>query len=563
MDNLRSLVTKFRGDIEALPKGHKRQAEEEQLQSELSGLEARLRYSQDELKALERNIESKQKELHFAQGQLDEVQPKYEEQMRGVETLREQLEESKSSIGDVEDEVYADFCQRLGYGNIRDYERQNGSTQEEATRKKNEFKAQISRITNSLSFETNRLAGTKQRIAEAQAKLDRDQALVEELQSQKEEISDELDTINAEIEGLNEQLAGVRAQYEERGEKVSEARREVQKRQKSVESTLRTIADAESEVQIASTKRYTVLRQCKVENIGLPLEEGSRKLTALPLGDAALRAEDDDAMDLAGNGEGQANDYGIHVDFEALDEDLKDDSTDECEAQLLEKINTLTTNLDKMAPNMRSNERLTATHERLTNTEREFNDSRNAAKAATKAFEKVKKLRFDSFMSAYNHISEQIGSIYKELTKTSSFPLGGQAHMSLEDDDEPYLAGVKYHAMPPLKRFRDMEHLSGGEKTMAALALLFAVHTYAPSPFFVLDEVDAALDNANTLQLANYVKEHAGPGMQFVVISLKTGLFQNSETLVGVMRDQGVNSSRVLTLDVSILFWVWLVLRLC
>jgi structural maintenance of chromosome 1 len=105
--------------------------------------------------------------------------------------------------------------------------------------------------------------------------------------------------------------------------------------------------------------------------------------------------------------------------------------------------------------------------------------------------------------------------------------------------------------MPPLKRFRDMEHLSGGEKTMAALALLFAVHTYAPSPFFVLDEVDAALDNNNTTQLANYVKEHAGPGMQFVVISLKPGFFQQSETLVGVMRDQGINSSRVLTLDVS------------
>jgi structural maintenance of chromosome 1 len=142
--------------------------------------------------------------------------------------------------------------------------------------------------------------------------------------------------------------------------------------------------------------------------------------------------------------------------------------------------------------------------------------------------------------------------VYRELTKTPSFPLGGAASLDVEDEDEPYLSGVRYHAMPPLKRFRDMEHLSGGEKTMAALALLFAVHTFAPSPFFVLDEVDAALDHANTTQLAQYVRAHAGPGMQFVVISLKTGLFQNSETLVGVMRDQAVNSSRALTLDVSL-----------
>ena len=57
-------------------------------------------------------------------------------------------------------------------------------------------------------------------------------------------------------------------------------------------------------------------------------------------------------------------------------------------------------------------------------------------------------------------------------------PLGGVAYLSLEDSEEPYAAGIKYHAMPPMKRFRDMEQLSGGEKTIAALALLFAIHRY-------------------------------------------------------------------------------------
>lgn len=105
--------------------------------------------------------------------------------------------------------------------------------------------------------------------------------------------------------------------------------------------------------------------------------------------------------------------------------------------------------------------------------------------------------------------------------------------------------------MPPLKRFRDMEHLSGGEKTIAALALLFAIHSWHPSPFFVLDEVDAALDNANVARIARYIRGHARPGMQFIVISLKNVLFQMSETLVGIYRDQGANSSKSLTLDVS------------
>jgi len=235
-----------------------------------------------------------------------------------------------------------------------------------------------------------------------------------------------------------------------------------------------------------------------------------------------------------------------------------------------------------MAPNMRAVERLNVVQDRLKTTDHEFEDARKRAKRAKDDFQAVKEQRFELFSKAFSHISEQIGPIYRDLTRDASLPMGGQAYvypllslpfnkrqraarhsladiisrhryLDMEDTDEPYLSGIKYHAMPPLKRFRDMEHLSGGEKTMAALALLFAVHSYQPSPFFVLDEVDAALDNANVAKIANYIREHAGPGMQFIVISLKTGLFCNSEGLVGVYRDQGANSSRSLTLDVSTL----------
>lgn len=197
-------------------------------------------------------------------------------------------------------------------------------------------------------------------------------------------------------------------------------------------------------------------------------------------------------------------------------------------------------------------ERLESVENKLRSTEKDFEDARKYARKAKDDFEAVMKRRSDLFNKAFTHISEQIGPIYRELTKSQNYPLGGQAYLDIEDSDEPYLDGIKYHAMPPLKRFRDMEHLSGGEKTMAALALLFAIHSYQPSPFFVLDEVDAALDNTNVARIANYIHDHAAPGMQFIVISLKTGLFQNSEALVGIYRDQVENSSKSLTLDVSI-----------
>lgn len=79
------------------------------------------------------------------------------------------------------------------------------------------------------------------------------------------------------------------------------------------------------------------------------------------------------------------------------------------------------------------------------------------------------------------------------------------------------------------------------------------MHSYQPAPFFVLDEVDAALDNTNVARIANYIRTHASDAFQFIVISLKNSLYERGESLVGIYRDQEVNSSRTLTLDVSII----------
>lgn len=76
------------------------------------------------------------------------------------------------------------------------------------------------------------------------------------------------------------------------------------------------------------------------------------------------------------------------------------------------------------------------------------------------------------------------------------------------------------------------------------------VYSYQPSPFFVLDEVDAALDNTNVAKIANYIRSHASDSFQFIVISLKGSLYERSNSLVGIYRDQDVNSSRTMTLDV-------------
>lgn len=97
--------------------------------------------------------------------------------------------------------------------------------------------------------------------------------------------------------------------------------------------------------------------------------------------------------------------------------------------------------------------------------------------------------RYSRFMSSFEHISGKINSIYGQLTRSVTHPLGGTAYLALENEDEPFQGGIRYTAMPPTKRFRDMEQLSGGERTVAALALLFAVHRLFP---FVLGDFEGS-----------------------------------------------------------------------
>lgn len=125
-----------------------------------------------------------------------------------------------------------------------------------------------------------------------------------------------------------------------------------------------------------------------------------------------------------------------------------------------------------------------------------------------------------------------IDGIYKALAQNDA----AQAYLSTENPEEPYLGGLDYNCVAPGKRFQPMSNLSGGEKTIAALALLFAIHSYQPSPFFVLDEIDAALDNTNIGKVARYIKESA-TNLQTIVISLKEEFYRHATCLIGISQD--------------------------
>lgn len=139
------------------------------------------------------------------------------------------------------------------------------------------------------------------------------------------------------------------------------------------------------------------------------------------------------------------------------------------------------------------------------------------------------------FSSTFSQIKEEFAIVFKELFG------GGHAELKLTDPSNILETGVDIIAQPPGKKLQNLGLLSGGERALTAIALLFAILRVRPVPFCVLDEVEAALDEANVVRFAKYVKQYS-ENTQFIVITHRQGTMENADVLYGVtMQESGVS----------------------
>ena len=120
--------------------------------------------------------------------------------------------------------------------------------------------------------------------------------------------------------------------------------------------------------------------------------------------------------------------------------------------------------------------------------------------------------------------------------------LGGDAELELVDSLDPFTEGIVFSVRPPKKSWKNISNLSGGEKTLSSLALVFALHYYKPTPLYVMDEIDAALDFKNVSIVANYIKERT-KNAQFIIISLRSNMFELADRLVGIYKTHNCTKS--------------------
>lgn len=150
--------------------------------------------------------------------------------------------------------------------------------------------------------------------------------------------------------------------------------------------------------------------------------------------------------------------------------------------------------------------------------------------------DELRKKRLDEFMAGFSVITLKLKEMYQMIT------MGGDAELELVDSLDPFSEGIVFSVRPPKKSWKNISNLSGGEKTLSSLALVFALHHYNPTPLYVMDEIDAALDFKNVSIVANYIKERT-KNAQFIIISLRNNMFELADRLVGIYKTHNATKS--------------------
>jgi chromosome segregation protein len=163
---------------------------------------------------------------------------------------------------------------------------------------------------------------------------------------------------------------------------------------------------------------------------------------------------------------------------------------------------------------------------------RKLNDEVRRLEVLEKKISDKKEIKF---MEVYNSIGESFKTSFKEITG------GGDAWLVLENEKSPFEGGVTIKARMPRKKLYPVEALSGGEKSLVSMAFIFAIQSYDPSPFYLLDEPDQNLDGVNTEHIGKAIALQSNVA-QFLVVSLHHAALREAQNVIGVfMGDDGVS----------------------
>ncbi|KAL8827009.1 MAG: hypothetical protein Q9170_007183 [Blastenia crenularia] len=328
-------------------------------------------------------------------------------------------------------------------------------------------------------------------------------------EQQKKKHQKAYDDAEKEIAAASDELEALATEVTNRVSDASGSKRKAEEAQENLDAKQEQLASFKQELDLKTTelnetRAVEIEMRNKLEENQKVLSENQKRLKywSEKLGKLALQSTSD--LD----GEQAVEELPQYTKDELADMD-KDSLKGEI-AMLEEKTQNNNVDLGVLAEYRRRVEEYTT----------RFSDLQSAVTGrdtAKKRCDDLRRLRLEGFMQGFSLISLRLKEMYQMIT------MGGNAELELVDSLDPFSEGILFSVMPPKKSWKNISNLSGGEKTLSSLALVFALHHYKPTPLYVMDEIDAALDFRNVSIVASYIKERT-KNAQFIVISLRNNM---------------------------------------
>jgi structural maintenance of chromosome 4 len=462
-DVTKEQVAKMEVDRDALEKEY---AELQESQRELEG---QLRELQDqqpkletqaqklalELDSIERNTADAQKrikELNFEAQNATSDKGQISKLEKSIDKMQGEIEKLQSESAGIEEEIkeLQDKIMEVGGVKLRI---QKG--------KVDGLKEQIDTLNENLSSaEVSKAKAEKQRekhektLADASKELDK--------------VASDLEKVEGDMQNHSRDTSGFRKQAEEAEQALEEKKEELQ----SLKSELDTLT-----AELNETRGVEVEMRNKLEENQKILADNQKRLKYWEGKLSKLRMQ-------------VFSDEGEEKEPEPVPELSRDELADLDKEDLKAAIASLeerTSQHVELSVLAEYRRRVNEYNTRL----EDLNTALSARDAAKKRTDDLRRLRLEGFMEGFSIISMRLKEMYQMIT------MGGNAELELVDSLDPFSEGILFSVMPPKKSWKNISNLSGGEKTLSSLALVFALHHYKPTPLYVMDEIDAALDFRN------------------------------------------------------------------
>lgn len=400
----------------------------------------------------------------------------------------------------------------------------------------------------------------KKRVRESGAARDAARSRLTELQRQLAQLNEQERKLESDLARLaveREHVERAAAEAARRLDEAEQAESEVQATLERLRATAETPACADAEPRLRDALARTLAdlesalaalegeqQRCTKAIAELETEIGRERERA-----ALLRAEcarvGEQLSGLAQAIEERAGEPVARVLAEG-GEELAAELRDLDAAALEERIAHLVRARERLGPvNLRAAQELADIERELEQGRAEAEDLKTAIERLRRAISRLDREGRERLLAAFAEVDRHFRALFERLFG------GGRAELRLTDLDDPFAAGLELDAMPPGKRLQHVSLLSGGEKSLAGLALIFAFFLARPSPLCVLDEVDAALDDANVERFVDVMEEIArSTGTRFLVVTHHPLTMARMDRLYGVtMAERGVSRLVSVALD--------------